>query len=290
MESQNRLSIDERNDAITTDVTLQEAAEFLGVHYMTAYRYVRLGTLQAHKSGNVWRVRRDDLDSFRAAVPAAGVARPPAPWAERLESRLLAGDGGGAWGVVEAALASGGDPRSIYLDVITPAMVSIGARWERGELDIAMEHRASGVANRLVGRLGPRFTRRGRTLGTVLVGAPAGEHHALPVSMVADLIRLEGYEVSDLGADTPPASFVMAATELDRLVAVGISVTSPMNLGSARDTIVMLRDRLHNVPVMVGGNAVQSDDMRLDLGADLWVRDSSELPVYLAQAMAIARA
>jgi excisionase family DNA binding protein len=290
MESQNRLSIDERNDEITTDVTLQEAAEFLGVHYMTAYRYVRLGTLQAHKSGNVWRVRREDLDMFRAAVPAAGVARPPAPWAERLESRLLAGDGGGAWGVVEAALASGGDPRSIYLDVITPAMVSIGERWENGELDIAIEHRASGVANRLVGRLGPRFTRRGRTLGTVLVGAPAGEHHALPVSMVADLIRLEGYEVSDLGADTPPASFAMAAAGLDRLVAVGISVTSPMNLGSARDTIVVLREHLNNVPVMVGGNAIQSDDMRLDLGADLWVRDSAELPVYLAQAMAIARA
>ncbi len=290
MESPNRVSIDERNDAITTDVTLQEAAEFLGVHYMTAYRYVRLGTLQAHKSGNVWRVRRDDLDMFRAAVPAVGVARPPAPWAERLESRLLAGDGGGAWGVIEAALASGGDPRSIYLDVITPAMVSIGERWERGELDIAMEHRASGVASRIVGRLGPRFTRRGRTLGTVLVGAPAGERHALPISMVADLIRLEGYEVSDLGADTPPASFAMAAAGLDRLVAVGISVTSPMNLGSARDTIVSLRGQLNNVPVMVGGNAVQSDDMRLDLGADLWVQDSAELPVYLAQAMAIARA
>lgn len=284
------MSIDERNDAITTDVTLQEAAEFLGVHYMTAYRYVRLGTLQAHKSGNVWRVRRDDLDTFRAAVPAAGFARPPAPWAERLESRLLAGDGGGAWGVVEAALASGGDPRSIYLDVITPAMVSIGERWERGELDIAMEHRASGVASRLVGRLGPRFTRRGRTLGTVLVGAPAGERHALPISMVADLIRLEGYEVSDLGADTPPASFAMAAAGLDRLVAVGVSVTSPMNLGSARDTIASLRGQLNNVPVMVGGNAVQSDDMRLDLGADLWVQDSAELSVYLAQAMAIARA
>ncbi len=283
------MSIDERNDAITTDVTLQEAAEFLGVHYMTAYRYVRLGTLQAHKSGNVWRVRREDLDTFRAAVPAVGVARPPAPWAERLESRLLAGDGGGAWGVVEAALASGGDPRSIYLDVITPAMVSIGERWEKGELDIAIEHRASGVANRLVGRLGPRFTRRGRTLGTVLVGAPAGEHHALPVSMAADLIRLEGYEVSDLGADTPPASFAMAAESLDRLVAVGISVTSPMNLGSARDTIVLLRDQLNNVPIMVGGKAIQSDDMRLDLGADFWVRDSAELPACLAQAMVIAR-
>jgi methanogenic corrinoid protein MtbC1 len=256
---------------------------------MTAYRYVRLGTLQAHKAGNVWRVRREDLDSFRSAVPPAGTARPPAPWAERLESRLVAGDGGGAWGVVEAALASGGDPRSIYLEVITPAMVSIGERWAKGELDIAIEHRASGVANRLVGRLGPRFIRRGRTQGSVLVGAPAGEHHSLPVSMVADLIRLEGYEVSDLGADTPPASFVAAAASLDRLVAVGISVTSPLHLGAARDTIFLLREQFNSVPIMVGGKAIQSDDIRRDLGADLWVQSSAELPIYLAQAMAIAR-
>jgi excisionase family DNA binding protein len=290
MEGQGRVSIDERIDETSTDVTLQEAAEFLGVHYMTAYRYVRLGTLQAHKAGNVWRVRRDDLGTFRAAVPAAGVARPPAPWADRLESRLLVGDGGGAWGVVEAALASGGDPRSIYLDVITPAMVSIGERWERGELEISIEHRASGVANRLVGRLGPRFIRRGRTLGSVIVGAPAGEHHSLPVSMVADLIRLEGFEVSDLGADNPPASFAAAAATLDRLVAVGISVTSPMNLGSACETITMLRSELGGIPIMVGGPAIQSDDMRHDMGADLWVRDSADLPSHLTKALSIARA
>jgi excisionase family DNA binding protein len=290
MEGQDWVSLDEHIDETSTDVTLQEAAEFLGVHYMTAYRYVRLGTLQAHKAGNVWRVRRDDLDVFRAGVPAAGVARPPAPWAERLESRLLVGDGGGAWGVVEAALASGGDPRSIYLDVITPAMVSIGERWERGELEIAIEHRASGVANRLVGRLGPRFTRRGRTLGSVIVGAPAGEHHSLPVSMVADLIRLEGFEVSDLGADNPAASFAAAASSLDRLVAVGISVTSPLNLDSARDTIALLRSELGGIPIMVGGNAIQSDDMRHDMGADLWVQDSADLPTHLTKALSIARA
>ena len=33
--------------------TLQEAADELGVHYMTAYRYVRLGLLDAAKVGGV---------------------------------------------------------------------------------------------------------------------------------------------------------------------------------------------------------------------------------------------
>lgn len=271
------------------EVTLQDAAEFLGVHYMTAYRYVRLGTLEAHKSGNVWRVYRSDLDAFRSGAPEAGVARPPAPWAERLESRLLAGDGGGAWGVVEAALASGGDPRSMYLDVISPAMASIGDRWARGELDIAVEHRASGVANRLVGRLGPRFNRRGRTLGAVVVGAPAGETHSLPVSMVADLIRLEGFEVSDLGADTPAASFAHAVSGVDRLVAVGISITSPLNLGSAQRAINAIRGEVPSIPILVGGSAVQSEDTMVDLGADIWVRRGRDIPEVFAKVMSLPR-
>ena len=43
-------------------LTLQEAADELGVHYMTAYRYVRLGVMEASKSGGVWQVQRSAVD------------------------------------------------------------------------------------------------------------------------------------------------------------------------------------------------------------------------------------
>ena len=48
-----------------SSMTLQEAADALGVHYMTAYRYVRLGLLHAEKIGGSWRVETADLDDFR---------------------------------------------------------------------------------------------------------------------------------------------------------------------------------------------------------------------------------
>jgi MerR family transcriptional regulator, light-induced transcriptional regulator len=113
---------------------LREAAESLGVHYMTAYRYVRLGMLPAHKEGASWRVNRDDLEAFRHRGEAAGdspgdsegTGPRGARWESRLESRLLAGDERGAWGVIEAALASGMEPPAIYLDLVAPAMRSIG--------------------------------------------------------------------------------------------------------------------------------------------------------------------
>jgi methanogenic corrinoid protein MtbC1 len=186
---------------------------------------------------------------------------------------LLAGDARGAWGVVEAALASGADLESIYVDVIGPAMSSIGDRWERNEIDISLEHRASGIAMRLIGRLGPRFVRRGRTRGAVIIGAPAGERHALPVAMVADLTRQQGWDVSDLGADVPDSSFLHAALATPDLAAIGVSVSGDEHLEAARSALAVLRAGTTDVLLVVGGRAVRDEAHGLRLGADAVATD-----------------
>lgn len=258
------------------DLTLQEAADELGVHYMTAYRYVRLGLLPARKEGGTWRVARADLDLFRnggsMGPQPEGGSRRRAPWAERLEARLLAGDARGAWGVIEAALAAGAELDEVYLDVVSPAMASIGERWEQGELDIFVEHRATGIVMRLIGRLGPRFVRRGRTRGVVIIGAPSGERHALPVALVSDLVRQRGWEVSDLGADVPAASFVRAMQTTPDVVAVGVSVTTAECLDTARESLMALREAATGVLLIVGGRAVRDDEHARELGADAAVQ------------------
>ena len=42
-------------------ITLREAAQRLGVHYMTVYRYVRTGRLPASRAGVQWLIDSDDL-------------------------------------------------------------------------------------------------------------------------------------------------------------------------------------------------------------------------------------
>jgi NAD(P)-dependent dehydrogenase (short-subunit alcohol dehydrogenase family) len=83
------------------------------------------------------------------------------------------------------------------------SLEDIGDRWAQGELSVADEHRASAVATRVVSRLGARFLPRGPKRGTVVVAAPEGELHGVPVSMAADVLRWHGFAVVDLGADTP---------------------------------------------------------------------------------------
>jgi excisionase family DNA binding protein len=275
------------------EMTLQEAAARLGVHYMTAYRYVRLGQLPARKAGNAWRVSETAITAFiDGAASTSAASGPPgtakvtslrrrAEWPERFEARLLAGDSGGAWGVVEAALVAGMEPSEVYLGVIAPAMTSIGERWERGEIEVAVEHRASGLVHRVLGRLGPRFVRRGRTRGAVLVGAPAGEQHSLPLAMMADLVRFAGYEVHDLGADVPRDSFAEAAATQPGLIAVGIGITTPGLLSEAAATVAVVRTRCPGVPVILGGGAVASEEMARRAGADAWAPAAGDLVAFL---------
>ena len=58
-------------------MSLREAASALGVHYMTAYRYVRTGRLPATSVDGEWRIRRDDVQQLlRPEEGRAPVARP----------------------------------------------------------------------------------------------------------------------------------------------------------------------------------------------------------------------
>ena len=251
-------------------LTLHEAAAELGVHYMTAYRYVRLGQLDAVKRSGTWRVSRAELDRFRAEPaeePAERAPRGRVDWGQRMHSRLVAGDAGGAWSVIESALAAGSTPARVYTEVISPALVNIGERWAAGELDISVEHRATGIVQRIIGRLGPQFVRRGRSRGSVVIGAPSGERHGLVVSMLSDLVRAAGWEVSDIGADSPASSFVSAARET-RSAAVVVSVTHADSLESCRDTVLAIREAEPDVPVIVGGQGIASRAVAASVGAD----------------------
>lgn len=247
-------------------LSLRECADRLGVHYMTAYKYVRHGRLAAAKVGSEWRVRSADLEAFLTG-PVSG----PAPWADRLEARLLAGDHAGAWGVVEAAMSSGLDPAAIYVRLLAPALRDIGEGWAQGTIGIADEHRASAAAARLVGRLGPRFIHRGRPRGRLVIGTPPGEHHGLAVSMAADHLRGAGWEVIELGCDLPVADFVRGVTEAGSVSAIAVSITTAPAVRAAHDLIRALRFAELG-PIVVGGGAV-NPEAALRLGADAWASD-----------------
>lgn len=248
-------------------LNLKQAAVLLGVHYMTAYRYVRTGRLPAHRVAAGWVVDTDDLAAFVARspeVPEVGAA----DWRARLARTMARGDEPGAWRVIELALAAGHTPAECYLDLVVGAIDDVSNRSAEPEGPLAEEYLAVATATRLVARLGARFRRPGRNRGTIVFGAARGENHLLPISVVADLVRLEGFSCLELGADVPPEAFADAATNAYRLVAVGIGVTRATNLGAVRDTVTALRAVDPAIPVVLGGQAATDPSTLERTGAD----------------------
>ena len=263
-------------------VTLHEAADRLGVHYMTVYRWVRLGILPARKVNGSWAVDPADLD--RSARPAADHGRRAADgprrvsaWRDRLAAQMLRGDVTGSWGVVEAAMASGMESSDIYVEVLAPTLHEIGESWKNGGVQIEQEHLATGVATALIGRLGPRFVRPGRKKGAVILAMPPGERHGLGVAMLADILTDGGFEVRNLGPDTPAAALRAAMRDADRLAAVVISVVDSQRRSAAEHLLAAARREDPSVPRLVGGNAVPDERTALGMGADGWAADPRAL-------------
>ena len=253
-----------------TLLSLRAAADQLGVHYMTAYRYLRLGTLPAKKVNGVWQVRMADLSAVigrEQPRPGPGGIR-WSPYRSQLRDRLTSGDEPGAWSVIERARVSGASPEAIHLQLIAPVLRVIGDAWSAGELDIAAEHRATGVAQRLIGRLGPSFARRGRKRGTVVIGGAPGDHHSIPLAILGDILRGRGLFVVDLGANTPPDSFLESAREHDDVIAVAIGVGCDQSIEPARRAAGLLHEQIPGIHVFVGGPAVTTERAARAIGAD----------------------
>jgi len=263
----------------------------LGVHYMTVYRYVRTGKLPATRVGGAWQVDPDDLAQMKPAVPR--YSRNPAARATatkaQLEARLLAGDEPGAWGVLEAALASDHSPSEVLLQLVAPALESIGDRWHADELTVADEHRASAVAVRLISRIGARFGRRGPKRGSVVITTPPAEQHSAPVAIAADLLRWAGFNVIELGADTPADALAQALAGVPDLLAVAMACTTQDSTTSARRVIAHLRTALPDTTVLLGGAAITDADQALRLGADGFTGRRGDHLVRAVEELAAAR-
>ena len=134
---------------------LRDAAEVLGVHYQTAYGWVRQGVLPARKTGRGYDVSESDVTTL-AARRAAGTAPQPhirvrdwAAQADRLYAAIMAGDETVARHVV-ARLARGVPLTDLCQRIIAPALYRIGEDWAAGRVTIAAEHRASAICERLI--------------------------------------------------------------------------------------------------------------------------------------------
>lgn len=243
---------------------LQRAADELGVHYQTAYRWVRNGRLPAALVDGRYVVNRSDVDSVDAARKAPVNRRPPSPKrvstaADRMHAALLGGDEPSARQTARGLIDEGVPVTELIQAVIVPSLIEIGRRWHEGELSIWVEHRASAIVERIIGDISPNP--RGRRRGHAIVAAVSGDRHSLPTSMAAVALRSDNWFVDHLGADVPPEELLSFCADHDVDVAV-ISSTNPDTAVLAGETATRLDGE--GVSVILGAPGRTLDDLLVE--------------------------
>ena len=214
---------------------LQTAADQLGVHYQTAYRWVRDGSLRAVKRGSVYEIEEAELARFRtvraspAPPPKQATVRSWSHQVDRLYSLLVAGDELDARQLVDRLNEGGIEPLVVCESLLGPTLARVGDAWAAGALSVAEEHRAAQICERLVARLAVHP--RGRPRGVAVVATHVGEEHGLPAAMAALVLRADRWQVHHLGTQVPTSDLV----DLTRAVAADLVVLSPANSGAVDD-------------------------------------------------------
>ena len=256
-------------------VDLQTAADELGVHYQTAYRWVRNGRLDAELVGGKYLISSTDIAELDRARHTSAAPTPPRQSrlehaTDRMYDALVAGDEPAAAKIIRRLAEEGAPAIELIRVVLVPPLQKIGRAWQYGELTVWVEHRASAIVERLLGHLAPNP--RGRRRGVVVVATVTGDRHSLPTTMAAIALRADNWHVHHLGADLPPDEITGFCEAYDVDVAV-ITVTNPETRATADATATRLRTA--GTPAIVGGLGNDLTEL-IDLARSAAVRQPVE--------------
>jgi 5-methyltetrahydrofolate--homocysteine methyltransferase len=172
------------------------------------------------------------------------------------------------------ALDAGTSPLEV-LDASRQAMEIIGKRFEAGDCFIPELILAGEVLAQISDAAKPRLQQGAEThkLGKVIIGTVEGDIHDIAKDIVAFMLDVNGFEVTNLGVDVPPAKFVEAVKQTGAKV-VGLSGFLTLAFDPMKDTVAALRAAgLNDVKVMIGGGQID-EQIRQYTGADAYGRDA----------------
>jgi 5-methyltetrahydrofolate--homocysteine methyltransferase len=175
--------------------------------------------------------------------------------------------------ITNEMLAAGTDPLDV-LEACREAMDVIGKRFEDGDCFIPELILAGEMLTQISEIIKPQLQQdaAAKKLGKVVIGTVEGDIHDIAKDIVAFMLDINGFEVTDLGVDVPPAKFVEAVKETGAEI-VGLSGFLTLAYDPMKHTVAALKDAGLDVKVMIGGGQVD-EQIRAYTGADAYGRDA----------------
>ena len=203
---------------------------------------------------------------------------------EDLRDKTMAGKRKETGPLVQQALDEGIDPQEI-LDAMIDAMGIIGERFSKGEAFVPEMLVAARAMTAGTDVLKPALAAGGtEPLGYAVIGTVKGDMHDIGKNLVRMMIEGKGVEITDLGVDVAPETFVEFVSEHPECKVVCLSALLTTTMPNLEETVKALIEAglRDNVKVMIGGAPV-TQEFADQIGADAYTPDAGAAAEKIAE-------
>lgn len=168
----------------------------------------------------------------------------------------------------------------------------VGLGFEKGEFYISALIMAGEIMRQAAEYLTsflPEATEESDILGHVMIGTIKDDIHDLGKNILKDMLKCNGFKVTDLGVDVPVQTFVDKTRELEPdFIAISCLLTNCLdNLSEAVKQIRETITRNKNI-ILIGGYCI--DQLVNDhVKADIWFTDANRAVDFCKEALQLKR-
>jgi corrinoid protein of di/trimethylamine methyltransferase len=196
---------------------------------------------------------------------------------QKMTQSIIDGDADAAVMLAKESLTANIDPLEAISKGFVIGVNTVGDAFGRGEAFLPELVMAGEAMKAAVGTLDPELKRRGaqrQMLGKVVIATVEGDIHEIGKSLVATMLGASGFDVYDLGVDTPGDKLIGKALEVNAdIIAMSALLTTTMV--KQREVIEELEKEglRKKIKIMVGGAPVTRDWVN-SIGADGFSEDA----------------
>jgi corrinoid protein of di/trimethylamine methyltransferase len=188
---------------------------------------------------------------------------------KKLYDAILNGDAKTSVAVTRQAIEAKCDPSEVINGTMIPAMAEVGRLYEDEEYfvpEMLLSARAMKGALELLRPL--LLNAGGKPTGRVIIGTVQGDLHDIGKNLVISMLEGAGFDVTDLGIDVAPETFIAAIRERQPHI-VGMSALLTVTMPAIKTTIdaILAAGVRDQVKIMIGGAPVTKEYAK-EVGAD----------------------
>lgn len=285
-----------------TGLTTREVAQLIGVGAATVKRWAEKRVLHSERTvGGHRRFRLEDVERFlrnhslgskrradgrlRIATVSDRIVRAdPETTSLALFKALVAGHEHESAVSLIGAHLTGASLSSVFDDILCAAMRRVGDLWHAGQLSVDQEHLATRTALNAVHLLKVILDLPKSKLHLAICCCTEEDFHELPVHLTQVILESYGWQVVNLGANTP---FFALAEAVGRYAPEIVCVSSTLLINPDRAAREYQEFRTaairRGVTVLLGGKGFEAEEIRSRFPADYYAPNFRALTHVLNQ-------